>query len=100
MENIKGSCIIGNKIEFVRTEIDGCRVVYMRSIFFLFFLQFLCSDPHRGEGLQPVPWTSWAWTRAQSDQQEQRPQHGRHRHHPEAGDDVRLQGKIKSKAWI
>lgn len=64
------------------------------------FLTFLCSDPHRGEGLQPVPRAPRPRARPQSDQQEQRTQHGRHRHHTQARDDVGLQGKIKSKAWI
>ena len=75
------------------------RVVYLRlKCVGVIFSQFLCSDPYWGEGLQP----SSDWSRAQhwSDQQEQRTQHGRHRHHTEARDDVRLQGKIKSKAWI
>ena len=49
------------------------------------------ADPHWGEGLQPAPRPS---------KQEQRTQHGRHRHHAQARDGVQLQGKVKSKAWI
>ena len=67
MENIKGSAIIGNKIEFAGAEIDDRTYNWHsaflfalpgvffcdRSVSVFSFSQFLYLDPYRGEGLQP-----------------------------------------------
>ena len=119
IENIKGSGIIGNKIEFAGAEMDDrtpiigirplsllSRVVYLRQkcagerSVEINMTKISVSDPHGGEGLQPVPRTARPPPRAQPHPEDQRAQHGRHRHHPAARHDVRLQGEIKSEAWI